>query len=94
MIDIDEDLNQKTKERISTTYMMSILPSPFIIGMMDYDLFYTPNIAGGHYNETAGSLTIIDGLYDLVCQVNIFDKSISGTIPGVGHAPFWLNYQV
>ena len=61
--------------------------------MVDYGIFDTPNITRGHYNETTGSLTIIDGLYDLVGQVNIFDKSISGTIPGVSHAPFWLNYQ-
>ena len=63
--------------------------------MLDYDSGLTGTITGGNYNDTTGTLAIInDRGMDLIGQVDVVDKSVSGIIPnGNPVATFYLSYQ-
>ena len=56
---------------------------------MTYNAF-NREVTGGNYDNTTGTLTILDNYYDPVGSVDIANKRISGIIGGF---PFTLNYQ-
>ena len=83
-----------TTDRLSNyRSTISILIHPFIVGMMDYSVGGTAEIIDGNYNVTTSTLTINDDMnWILDGQVNVVDKSVTGTIrPNV--IAFSLNYQ-
>ena len=47
-------------------------------------------VTGGNYDDTTGTLTVMENLFDPIGSVNLTDKSISGTIDD---RPFMLSYQ-
>ena len=51
---------------------------------------FNRQVISGNYDNTTGTLTVIDNYNNPVGLVNIADKKISGIIGGY---PFTLNYQ-
>ena len=56
---------------------------------MTYNGFNT-QVTGGNYDNTAGTLTIVENFYNPVGSVHVANKKISGIIAGYAYT---LNYQ-
>ena len=66
----------------------------FFTGTVEYAVPATGTLTGSNFDDTTGTLTLTDGRFDPIGQVDVMDKSVSGIIPcGSNQATFWLSYQ-
>ena len=52
----------------------------------------TSNVTSGDYDDTTATLTVVDGAFNPVGQVNVLDKSGRGTVTA-GNVQFILGHQ-